>query len=360
MTGAFSEVCDLLRRLESDDLPEYTWLESLPWEKVLEVAMGHGVLAPIAGALRSANLVGAAHGHEALLQEYPRRVRAKNKFLSQELRRVQQKLQKEQVPSLTFKGPALALQAFGGLHLRTCGDIDLLVPPDAFSTVQRALEDQGYRINTYIHGAVRQRIRRFFNRQFTFTRGASVFHLDVHTAITSPRYAYAPAFDELMGRAQTVDAEGIHLESLSTEDMLLAACYQGLKDRWRKLKHVLDIDRIVRTGQFSWPLVLSCAREARSVRVLFLGVALAHRLLDTPLSPSLRSMVFKDPATKASCAWAEKALRSWPAEPSESYLERVRLYSSVQDDIRGVARYAAFSALRKVWHLYEKFYLATR
>ena len=360
MRTAFDDACDVIRRFESDVVPGESWLQSLPWQDIIRVSGGHGILASLAAQLRTHDMTAIAGEHEALMMEYPRRVRAKNKFLAQELRRVQKLLDDSSVRSLTFKGPALTAWAYEGLDSRTCGDIDLLIPPDAFDRVQHILEQEGYYLNTYIHGRLRQRVRRYFNRQYTFTRGQAVFHLDVHTAITSPRYGYAPAFDALWDRAQIIDAEEISLRALSSRDMVLAACYQGLKDRWRKLKHVMDINRLIRKGGFSWPAVVESARNSASVRTLFVGSMLAQRLFEAPLPPVLGQEIAGDKAAIKICDWAEKALRAWPDEPTESLRDRIQLYASIQDNVGGVIRYGAFGALRKVWYLYEQAYLARR
>ena len=79
------------------------------------------------------------------LSEYPRRVRAKNKFLAQELERIQQGLAARRVRSLGFKGPALTAFAYGSLRRRTCTDIDLLIPPDALPVAREWLGAEGYR-----------------------------------------------------------------------------------------------------------------------------------------------------------------------------------------------------------------------
>lgn len=359
MSTVFDDVCAVLSAIQSGRLNP-SRLQPLPWEDIFKVAAGHSVLAPIAEGIRAHHVTGVADQYEEFLREYPRRVRAKNKFLAQELSRVQGLLENAGVVSLTFKGPVLAKHAYGGLSRRTCSDIDLLIPPHCFNRVQELLEAQGYHLNTYIYGRFRQRIRRYFNRQYTFTRGQAVFHLDVHTAITSPRYGYAPTFSDMMERSWIVDAEGIRLRAFSTEDMVLAACYQGLKDRWRKLKHVLDIDRLVRTEAWSWPTVLALAREFQAVRTLFVGLRLASRLFDTPLPLALNKKVVQDKASEATCDWAIKAMQAWPEEPTESLAERIRLYAAIQDNVMGILRYSGYGALRKVWHLYEQAYLARR
>ena len=358
MPTAFDEVCELCYRLQSGVPLEALWIKSLLWRDIVKSSAGHGVLAFIATELRGKTLANTTGDYEALLSEYPRRVRAKNKFLAQELRRIQQVLSREGIQSLTFKGPALAASAYGGLDRRTCSDIDLLISPEPFVEVARILGGEGYALNTYMRGSMHQRIQRYLNHQYTFTRGRAVFHLDIHTAITSPRHGYAPSFAELKSRSREVCAEGIQLASLSPEDMLLAGCYQGLKDRWRKLKHVLDIDQLVRSSEIRWPSVTTRAHDSQSVRALFVGLSLAHRLLNTPLPPELVLQMEQDSATQKVCDWAEGALRAWPEEPIEPLWDRIQLYTNVQDNLSGVLRYSVVGALRKVWHLYEQAYLA--
>ena len=95
------------------------------WSEVLGLASYHGVLAALATDLAPSS--DAVSSYAEFLSEYPRRVRAKNKFLAQELERIQQGLATQRVRSLGFKGPALTAFAYGSLRRRTCADIDLLI-----------------------------------------------------------------------------------------------------------------------------------------------------------------------------------------------------------------------------------------
>ena len=322
------------------------------WPEVLGLASYHGVLAALATDL--APSADAVSSYAEFLSEYPRRVRAKNKFLAQELERIQEGLATQRVRSLGFKGPALTAFAYGSLRRRTCADIDLLIAPDALPVAREWLGAEGYRYSSQVKGRVGEQARQFFDRQHTFTRGRSVFHIDLHTGIMPPLSRYAPDFDVLWERRQTIRMEGFEAEVLAPGDMLLSLCHQGLKDRWAWLKHVLDVAMLIPHIRGQWPAMLDRAAACDSRRVLLLGLYLAHEVLAAPLPDAVAAEVQADGRVQRVGRWAADKLPRRREEPQDALLDRMQQHGLIQDSVRGSAQYAFYAALRKIWYYTEQ------
>ena len=306
------------------------------WHEVLGLAYYHGVFAFIAthvADVPTALPAKLSEGH--LLRAYPRRVRAKNKFLAQELERIQQGLASRNVRALGFKGPPLAAFAYASLLQRTCTDIDLLIAPDDLPVARQWLGSEGYTYTSSVKGRMGERARQFFDRQHTFTRGESVFHIDLHTGIMPPLSRYAPEFDDLWSRRQTIQMEAYQAEALSPGDMLLALCHQGLKDRWASLKHVLDVTMLIPHIRGHWPVMLNRAAASHSRRVLLLGLYLAHEVLAASLPDAVAAEVQADGRVQRVGKWAARKLPRRHEEPQDALGERIQ--SAPKDEPPGTA-----------------------
>ena len=340
--------------LDRSDSVGWSELNALDWEEVIKQGYTHGAL-PLVASLVARHRGDASD--DPLVQtlfEYPRRVRAKNKFLSHELVRVQNWLSERSVRSVTFKGPVLAATAYGGLERRTCTDIDLLISPRTLSAAEDSLIENGYQLTGPSRGFWGRRSSGFFGRQYSLVRGDGVFHVDLHTSIVSPFYSYTFDFEDLWSRSLTVEVEGIPIRSLAPSNMLLAVCHQGLKDRWRRLKHVIDVATLVPLIGDHWPKLIQRTREVGAQRTLFLGLYLAGRLLDVALPSRVDQRVFDDRRVDRLGRSIIKDLPNLTDDPEESFLGRVRLYTLIHDTFGGAARYAALSVLRKLWYVADQ------
>ena len=322
------------------------------WPEVLGLASYHGVLAALATDLAPSS--DAVSSYAEFLSEYPRRVRAKNKFLAQELERIQQGLATQRVRSLGFKGPALTAFAYGscgGEPVRTsiCSS-----PPDALPVAREWLGAEGYRYTSQVKGRVGERARQFFDRQHTFTRGRSVFHIDLHTGIMPPLSRYAPDFDVLWERRQTIRMEGYEAEVLAPGDMLLSLCHQGLKDRWAWLKHVLDVAMLI-------PISTGSGRPCSTARPPAIAAGCCCWGSTWPMRCLRRRFPMPLPRrcrpTGGCSAWDAGRWTNSPAAGRSHRMrccDRMQLHGLIQDSVRGSAQYAFYAALRKLWYYTEQ------
>src|SRR5271163_2569862 len=69
----------------------------------------------------------------------------RNLYLTKELLSLLDLLKQNGIPAISFKGPLLAVDAFGDVALREFGDLDLLLRPAHMREAKRLLELRGYR-----------------------------------------------------------------------------------------------------------------------------------------------------------------------------------------------------------------------
>jgi hypothetical protein len=116
----------------------------LDWGYVLRTAELHGVT-----SLLSRNLL--THFSEQVPPPVRQQLQSRyhindlrNTHLTRELRRLLLEFKKNGVEPCLYKGPALALSAYGDLGYRKFGDLDLIVLPKDFETARNTLLGTGY------------------------------------------------------------------------------------------------------------------------------------------------------------------------------------------------------------------------
>jgi len=118
--------------------------EPIDWQIVLDRSWWHRIR-PLTFhhlSAQPAGLVPAAF-LEAL-GTHARELEQRNRYLFAEQHRVAQMFEDASLPMLFFKGPLLALNAYGDLMLRECGDLDMLIRPTDFPRVKDMLTSHGF------------------------------------------------------------------------------------------------------------------------------------------------------------------------------------------------------------------------
>ena len=74
-----------------------------------------------------------------------------NMFLTSKLLEIIRICSENGIEVLPFKGPMLAIQAYGNPALRTYGDLDILVRPSNFVSAVKLLKEYGYTARTSVN-----------------------------------------------------------------------------------------------------------------------------------------------------------------------------------------------------------------
>lgn len=118
--------------------------QPVDWPRLIELAERHGLL-PLVSHHLTASFGPTVPG--SVREELHARARAlvgRNLMMTSELIRVVRRLETYGIPALPYKGPALALTAYGSLALRAFDDLDLLVARRHVRDATRLMLEDGY------------------------------------------------------------------------------------------------------------------------------------------------------------------------------------------------------------------------
>ncbi|WP_157571788.1 nucleotidyltransferase family protein [Nocardioides alkalitolerans] len=162
-------------------------------------------------------------------------------MMARELFRAVDALSDAGVRVLTFKGIALAQQAYGDFTARGSGDLDLLVSPDDLVTARTALVDAGWAADpAYPEPGPSWAWRFVVSNFYELALSGPTSAIDLHWA-PDPNHSSLPPFDVLWGRRSTVELAGRPLDTLGSTDALLQSCGHAAKDDWAWLRSLVDI-----------------------------------------------------------------------------------------------------------------------
>ncbi|HYR08394.1 MAG TPA: nucleotidyltransferase family protein [Longimicrobium sp.] len=257
---------------------------------------------------------------------------------SAELRRLIGAMEAAGVRAAAYKGPALAVRAYGHLALRTYADLDLLVAPDDVPAAARVLEECGY-LSVHRFSPAQEAVFRRTDGDYPFHHPHTAALVELHCHVSSARFCASLPTAELLARARPVPIGGGQVPALADEDLFIALCLHGAKHRWSRLEwlaaaaalalHALDMEKAVLRAH---------AFGAR--RATLLALLLARDALGLPLPPSIGHAISADPVLPALAAEARALWFDADADEHDT-AANLRFNFRVRDGAADRARYAA-------------------
>jgi len=276
----------------------------MDWHQLLQLASHHGVLPLLHQSLEQLDSDAIPPYVSQRLQQYCRVNAMRNLGLTRELVRLLSVFEAHKIQVIPYKGPTLAMMAYGDLFRRQFCDLDFLIPPQDWLRVQRVLEAESYWLRwETVMSPAQQALYFQSSCEYTYISADQNFAVEPHWNILPRRFWISLNF-QAFGQAPTsVRLLGQPVATFSPEATLLILCLNGTKDRWRKLKLICDVAGLVQTHPaLDWDCLLEMVAHSGCQRILFLGLLLAKRLLATPLPDSIRQAVQADPVVQALAA----------------------------------------------------------
>ena len=162
------------------------------------------------------------------------------------------------VAALVLKGPSLAHTAYPDPGLRVFGDIDVLVPSDAFDDAIAALTALGCERRW---PQLRAGFDRRFGKSATLVSPAG-HEIDLHRTLTVGPFGLTVDLPGLFETATTFTLGGQRLPTLAPEERFLLACYHAALGNYPPRYVALrDIAQLLLTTDLDLDRVMALARD---------------------------------------------------------------------------------------------------
>jgi len=302
----------------------------LDWDGFVALAEHHGVIPQVYECLsRTSGVPESAMA--ALCQRHEHNAR-RTLWLTRELGRILEHLEARGIWALPYKGPVLAEMLYGNVTSRQFSDLDVIVRAEDVSPAKIALRDLGYESN--LHLTVRQErayLRSGYEYSFDSVHGRNL--LEVQWQILPRFYAVDFAMDGLFERALKITVGGATVQTLSSEDLVLALCVHAAKHAWARLSWLCDIARLSQ-APVDWKFVRAEAGRLGVKRIVGITFCLIEKFLGVgpPLKADGESMSLADEVSGLVAGGTELDLES---------LTYFRLMMRIREQRRDRVRFAS-------------------
>jgi hypothetical protein len=270
--------------------------KGINWANLTAAAREHNVLPLLYTQLKKLDESLLRPGEMLRLETHYRNNALHNLRKAQTLHWVIELLSGNGIEVIAFKGPALAVQAYGDLLLRTFADVDVLVHPGDFYRTCDVLTAAGLRSNVPFNKHTKRYWRRF-RKNIEFHDGINF--IDVHQQVTPGPKKFSLKEKTWQNQCK-VDLLFSKIPVLSPEHSLLSLCVHGAQDGWSSLRTMADIARLI-SGHpgLNWLALSADAQEIGCLRMLWLGLLLSQKVGEVKLPAEVQQQVDNDPQSKS-------------------------------------------------------------
>jgi hypothetical protein len=326
----------------------------LDWERVLESAEHHRLIPAMHQALAGKNGVPStlrvrAHKHAWRVLHF-----------TAELTRIARCFEQRGIKFLAHKGPALAQLLYGTPPMRQFGDLDVIVRSRDLARVREALMELGYDAGLRLSPRQQQSFLRS-GYECSFSLNSEHNLVELQWQIVPRFYSVDFNIDALFSRSVRIELDGLSLQTLRHEDLLLALCVHAAKHEWAQLGMLRDIATLTNFN-LDWDWIIAEARRLGILKILQVSLLALGELFSVFLVPQLRPRV-KGAAELASAVVAGLQFDPEPNTESIRYF-RAQLQTREQwrDRVRFIWRLATTPSVQE-WqavHIPDRYFALYR
>ena len=303
-------VCCARPRIDAAAADQIRQLLNSPvdWERLFLEAANHSVTPLVC---RQLCLVASDQLDSARLErlrEAGRGFALRNLLLSAELVRILNLFQSEGLQAIPYKGPVLAIEAYGDVALREFEDLDLIVRHRAIAKADEVMIGLGY--SPKFPGLVSANTRVLAPGEYVYRHESRRMMVELHTERTLRHFPRPADIDDLSTRLVAVPVGGHEVRTFSPEDTFLLLSIHGSKHFWEELAWVADLAWFLHAyPDLDWDQVFRRAQAVRAHRMVTISLALALWLSSSP-PEELFAYVRSDPLANSMARKIEHRLLS--------------------------------------------------
>jgi hypothetical protein len=312
--------------------------DKLDWDYVYQLARRHSIL-PLVYSQLNAAAENVPPDELARFKKNYQENAARNLLLAGELCRILQTFEAAGIEAVPYKGPSLAVYAYGNAALRRFVDLDILLRKADILRAKRLLTADGFVCGPPWTSA-QQALLLETQHNLSLSREEGRLVVELHWEVASSLFASSLQAEDFWRRLETMRFNDMTVKTLSAEDLLLSLCVHGSKHLWDRLEWICDVAELVKTRtDLNWSVLLERATASGNSRMLFLGLELASSLLSAQLPEQVKAKLEADRIVASLAKQVSKRLFGEAGQIPNSISQSIKFNWTVRTGWRSRLRY---------------------
>lgn len=352
---------------------EYLVQSDLNWDYLLRIASIHCLKPLLYWQLNQICPDQIPSEFMSNLKEFLNNNAKNNLFFMQELIEVVKTLNNHHIESVPYKGPILALQAYGNLSMRQFSDLDLLVKKDDVPFIKEILISKGYKPEFNLNSVQEQNYMNS-QRELKLIHETKGISLELHWKFSGVFQNLPPNAEKMfLKNLDILDIGGVQIPKISPENLILILSIHNASHHWSSLAWLVDIATLIKNQKIDWSQVLKTSQKLSIRKILFINLYLCHFLLDLELDNEISNYLNDDSVRKTANIFvnnlfSDKSENGLIENMQISIKLREKKIDGIKDGLSGIFKPSFYELnhldvppyLFFIYHIYRPFNLLKR
>lgn len=284
--------------------------QNIDWNYLIQISYEHMVTPLLYRNLNSMN-------HDSVPEEVIIRLKKvfeeniiNNLQLLWELLKILELFKTNNITAIPYKGPLLAISAYGNLGLRQFNDLDIFIHKKDILKAKKLLISQEFvpqlkltKKQDYLHLK--------FQREFKFIKDSKEIAVEIQWKFSGMISSFRkdPYLIFTEDRLKTNKINNNEVLSFSNEDLLLILVIHSAGHLWSRLSWIIDISELIQTDKnLKWNVIIDNANELGIERILFISLFIIRDLLKIEIPKNILNKMYSDKYARSKSIYIEKNL----------------------------------------------------
>ena len=268
----------------------------IDWDQLLQLSTEHRLTPLLYWQLNSVCPDLVPSGVMESLKTYFNDNARKNLLLTGGLINILKLFESHKIQAIPYKGPILALQAYGNLAFRQFGDIDILVKKLEVVKIKELMISSGYKLYEPIN--VDDSYYMKLEPEYQFIDK----NMDIIVEIKwnyHGNFFSLPEPDILSNELENIHMNNYKFPTFSPANQLLILCIHNAKHNWDGLSWICDLSEFLKSQRdIEWSEILEKAEKLCIKRVLLINLKLAVDLFELKIPDEISYLMNDDKYVK--------------------------------------------------------------
>ncbi|HMU32802.1 MAG TPA: nucleotidyltransferase family protein [Pyrinomonadaceae bacterium] len=239
---------------------------------------------------------------------------------------------------LPFKGPMLAIEAYGDPSYRKFNDLDVLVQPKQFHKAVALLTEKGWEPLTSVSWLTKRNWSISRKKDIYFVSPERNVNLELHWKLSGSHFGLPKEINTLWERLGSIVLAGTPVRTLGITDLLIYLCLHGSRHSWERFGWICDVHELILSKEcIDWDQLFIASRRAGTENVVAFGLRLITDLFEFEVPDERWKTVISSPMFAEMSAETKNRLFAAKAQHiaiGDRYLDHLRLKERAFDRIK--------------------------
>lgn len=207
--------------------------------------------------------------------------------LSGEMEHISKLFIENKIRPLFLKGPVLAVDLYGDISMRTCGDLDILIQINDLEKANELLVNLGFEKDEYIQTLLND--WKWRHHHFTYYHPVKGTKIEIHWRL-NPAPSTEPSFNELWEKRRKCSISSYPTYFLGDEDLFFFLVTHGARHGWSRLRWLVDIHQIMKKD-LNWDALYELLKRYQSCHIGGQSLILLTQLLNITLNEDMKQLI---------------------------------------------------------------------